>query len=360
MKNHKNFRESTGKLKSYLKRNSVHKECFYKGCDKKPIKSHSIQNNKILNRISEEGDVLKIDTDHSNAKSRFILKREGRGTASTFRGFCKDHDKNIFKDIEDDDYQIGNKKQEFLFAYRALAKKYFSIKSINNMAEHLLELSDNEYQELCDYCDIEIRDRDYISQTFENVIIDTEDHLKSLENYKIMMNTNLEKERYYKIKSKTFMLPNIHKITASSFFFPEYDNKGNKIYDFNLFNNLKPLFLTIFPQNTRTYIIISYLKTDKNYFDFIKSQIIEKKLEFKKKIMSNIIAVYVENFFISPTVWNNIDERVQNEFIDLFTNYKDYKTDKLLINHNINLFIWWNFKEIILIYRGGIFDNENS
>ncbi|SDD22410.1 hypothetical protein [Halanaerobium congolense] len=335
----KNLSKSIGKFRSYFKKQSQHKKCFYRDCKDKPILSHSIQNNKILNEIAKDGNVLKVEIEHSYEESKFVLKKEGRSTASTFKGFCGKHDNKIFTPIEEYDYKIGNKKQDFLFAYRALAKEYHIKKSVYNMAEHFIDLSNEEYEEVCNYCDIETRDKDTLDKKFKKILLGTGDNLEKLENYKKIMNINLDKERYYKIQSDVVKLPNNHSITASSMFFMEYDNQGNLINDFNRFTNMKPMFFTIFPQKNFTYIIFSYFKTDKNYYDFINSQIISQEVNFQKTIISNILAIYVENFFVSPLLWEFLDEEVKESFLYIFSNNIDFRAESLLLDRNINLFI---------------------
>jgi DNA-binding HxlR family transcriptional regulator len=334
----KNLRKSIGKLRSYLKRKSKYKNCFYNDCEETPISSHSIQNNKILSELAEDGYVLKIDIEHTYQKSKFILTEKGRNVASTFKGFCGRHDKEIFASIEDYNYNIGNKKQEFLFAYRALAKEYHIKKTVYNMADHLIRLSNEEYREVCNYCDIEEWDKNRLDNHFKDALIGTGDNLDKLKDYKKMMNINLDKERYYKIESDVIKLPIKYSIAASSMFFMEYDNRGNLINNFNRFTNMKPIFFTIFPQGNFTYIIFSYFKTDKNYYDFINPQIISQETNFQKIIVSNILAIYVENFFVSPLLWEYLEEEVKERFLYIFSNNIDLRAERLLLDRNINLF----------------------
>jgi hypothetical protein len=152
------------------------------------------------------------------------------------------------------------------------------------------------------------------------------------------MNINLDKERYYKIESDVIKLPIKYSIAASSMFFMEYDNRGNLINNFNRFTNMKPIFFTIFPQGNFTYIIFSYFKTDKNYYDFINPQIISQETNFQKIIVSNILAIYVENFFVSPLLWEYLEEEVKERFLYIFSNNIDLRAERLLLDRNINLF----------------------
>ena len=97
-------------------------------CSEKIIKAHSIQNNRILNFISENGKVISM---------RDKFSPIGRGVATTFSGFCSKHDNQLFVDIEDIPYLTGNMKQNFLFSYRALCYEMIAKETAKNL--HFME-----------------------------------------------------------------------------------------------------------------------------------------------------------------------------------------------------------------------------
>jgi hypothetical protein len=112
------------------------KECFKNsGCDN-IIKAHSIQENKILKKIAVDGHVVMVANDRitmvdGQIDTDNLVKIEliGKGKATRFQGFCQEHDREIFKPIELNDYIAGNKEQNFLFAYRTLAKEFHAVKT---------------------------------------------------------------------------------------------------------------------------------------------------------------------------------------------------------------------------------------
>ena len=59
-----------------MKRDSSLKECFHEdeNCSNKIIKAHAIQNNRILNEISENGEVLMIGEEWKFLRCLVILK----------------------------------------------------------------------------------------------------------------------------------------------------------------------------------------------------------------------------------------------------------------------------------------------
>lgn len=115
------------------------KECFKKdqNCAKEIIQAHSIQENRILSNISDDGHVYQFS--YSQTFRDFDMAKIGIKAASTFSGFCKTHDNKLFKSIDRQDYEVGNTEQEFLYAYRALAKEYYTKKKVYKAIDKLYQ-----------------------------------------------------------------------------------------------------------------------------------------------------------------------------------------------------------------------------
>jgi len=93
----KEFQIEYNKLFSNTYRKCRFKGCVFpnkSGCSKKPIKAHSIQKNKILRHIAVNGMIISGDI----RKTLFTHEFEeiGINSASTFFGFCNNHDASIF------------------------------------------------------------------------------------------------------------------------------------------------------------------------------------------------------------------------------------------------------------------------
>ncbi|MFQ6552974.1 hypothetical protein AAD018_011615 [Aestuariibius insulae] len=105
--------------------NKVEKRCLYTDargvrCKNKAILSHSIQRRGPLRSIEDKGHVLKIGEElqvRHPSKSQ-ETKRIGLKNASTFPGFCSNHDSKIFEKIENSDGDI-DKESAFLICLRA-------------------------------------------------------------------------------------------------------------------------------------------------------------------------------------------------------------------------------------------------
>jgi hypothetical protein len=93
-----------------------------KRCKNFAIKSHSLQRRGPLSRIAEDNHVIKVGQELRAAPigKRSNFEKVGLKKASTFAGFCANHDTEIFKPIEDGDFEL-NIKNALVSAVRALA-----------------------------------------------------------------------------------------------------------------------------------------------------------------------------------------------------------------------------------------------
>ncbi|MCK5709932.1 MAG: hypothetical protein KAI07_05275, partial [Deltaproteobacteria bacterium] len=100
------------------------RECFHKDdkCSSKIIEAHSIQRNRVLKNISDDGHIMMFQMITNNKEAKWKPEERGLNKATVFSGFCEYHERKIFKPIDLYDYEEDNEEQEFLFAYRALAK----------------------------------------------------------------------------------------------------------------------------------------------------------------------------------------------------------------------------------------------
>lgn len=98
---------------------------FSMTCKNKAIRAHSIQNARILDNIVANGHVtmlklLRIDKDKGPQVDYALV---GRNKATTFSGLCSKHDNTIFKPIDDEPIDLENKRHLFLLSYRAVHRE---------------------------------------------------------------------------------------------------------------------------------------------------------------------------------------------------------------------------------------------
>ncbi len=303
---------------STLFKGCVHADCH---CNALTSKAHSIQNNRYLNKLSVNGEVLCIDFGKID-KNNIGLDRVGRKKASIFTGFCNYHDSSIFKPIEDSDYNYKDKEHNFLFAYRAFALAYYERMSRYNFMKKATEVDSS---------------KDIVNSETIEYLQHYNNHLQYIESLRLLMNGYLDNRRFDRIRTEVIAWPKNYGISATSMFFIHRDTKGTTINSPE--GVLSPFFFTIIPQNDKTIVIISYLSKDKQRYDFIKSQIVEVDEIKQKMLISNILVMYVENFFISPTAWDNMPDNTKNSFVTIFKQTTGGQKPNIGYFSEFNLFI---------------------
>lgn len=103
--------------------------CLYPGCCNNAIASHSQQKHQVLESIAVGGKVFCTSNDLTKRFARFLtvddldieIKPVEIASASTFNGFCNEHDTELFAPIEKSVLEKGNKDQLRALYLRALS-----------------------------------------------------------------------------------------------------------------------------------------------------------------------------------------------------------------------------------------------
>jgi hypothetical protein len=97
-------------------------------CGAKIIAAHSVQKRVGLKAIEEKGHVLALRRSLGWAHKTdgdFAPERQGVQGASTFRGFCDNHDSVLFRPIEAQAW-MASKETAFLLSFRAVAFELYA------------------------------------------------------------------------------------------------------------------------------------------------------------------------------------------------------------------------------------------
>nr|WP_288808722.1 hypothetical protein [uncultured Sphingobacterium sp.] len=240
--------------------------------------AHSIQNNGVLSKIAKEGHV----TTFSRENIGFKGKEVGKKLASIFWGFCNNHDK-MFAPIETVHYQMTS-EQNFLYAYRAFAiichKKVEASSFINFGSQ-----SDND-----------IRENRHL---FDKAILEND---------------------YDLVKTHVIELPKPYPIAVSSGFYLDFDFEGNAISHSD--NRMENIYITVFPDNGKTYFLLSYLKQDENLYGQLADQL--KSRNNLRSDLTVLLAAHVENIYFEPIYFETF---IANQADSIETIFKQAQFD---------------------------------
>lgn len=314
----------------------LHKDCK---CSSKIIKSHSIQNSKILSKLSVNNHVYTASYD-SNETCGVGIKLRGKNEATTSNCFCSYHDTEIFKDIELKNYEY-TEKQNFLYAYRAFSKAYYD--KLSKRASDIYMFQNSN--QIC-------LSQKWIIDNMRGTIID----LKEYESLKTIFNNTVDNETYDVIETITATLD--YEVSfATSYVNPvAYDFHKHQINDpWDMNTPRKNIFVNIFPEAGKTYILISWLKQDSPHFQEYKKQfaILQQHKELFFNAMNNMVACQSDNFAFSPALIDSWDKDTLDFFKDEFRSFF-FGTSKI---KNIGMEVEKNLVE----FRCGfnLFENRN-
>ena len=313
---------------SNLYRGCRFKQCVFpdqSSCSEKVIKAHSIQKKKILNYIAENGMVISSDVQKALFSKEF--KKIGISSASTFFGFCNYHDTTIFSEIENNDY-AGTIEQNFIHAYRACALEYVKKKESACFYEKAMKkYKNNPYGQM-------------FSKKLKAALWGVEDYQTILEQLSNELIKPKDERNFKIISSRIFRLSYESLWAVNGCFSIEYDFEENQINDLgDTSRRPAPIFLNIFPQSGKTFILFSWLSEDWKTYQNIVSRLkkfIPSQLEI---FFSNLIICHCENFFTSPSKYSQMPNKARRLFVSQYmrTLMNDFDSD-YISRGTINLF----------------------
>ena len=302
-------------------------------CQGKIVKAHAIQNNRILNRIADNGMLITMDgTFHLMFQASDV---KGRGIATTFTGFCKFHDKVLFQDIEDKEF-MSSEKQVFLLTYRTMAWHYHKKEEQANaayiqsskMLEQGYDLSKSEdFLMYRTGLELGMSDNEREKQLFDDALL--------TEKYDII--SSYIWELSYEVGFAVSMMTEL-----------EYDLLGKQINDLARDNKLKKIYLNIFPANGRSFCIWSWAKeNDDSYQPFI-NQFSSLSITERINYLNNMLPLWTDSIVISPRLWNKWGLKIQESLITHANFDIIYRMHETLEDHIYKyMYTPWDFFEDI-------------
>ncbi|WP_270738110.1 SEC-C metal-binding domain-containing protein [Streptococcus anginosus] len=270
------------------------KQCLHPNveeCDEKIIKAHSIQNNRILKKISTNGEVCMPLS--KNNLPFVTIDRYGRKVASVFTGFCKKHDKILFQPIEDREF-TKTEEQIFLYTYRTFAYEYHRKLEANNFLEIMAQKTVNNHDNQLGF-ELAIKDFLLEKKEFDN---------------------SIQSKYFDTLINRVWEFENEIKFAGSCFYSPEKDFEGKRIQSIeNVDVPLSHVFLTVFPQEGKTYAIISWFKKDEILFKSYGCFLDKLNNNERKNFVSNELLRSGENIAINPESWENLSKEKKEIFL---------------------------------------------
>lgn len=296
-------------------------------CNGKIINAHTVSKSNSLKVIARDKHVysflVPIEKHLKFRRSNTIITPELQGIniALTFTGFCKEHDRVLFYDIDDKDFTV-NKKQIFLFLYRTISREIFGKLAQTNSINLLKD------------CD---KGLDFDNQLLHQSKVNSMGFGTELANNDLAFQKNildqiLIKETYDGVEGFIIKCQKIPTLLCSGSIFPHYDFKGSMIQNLGDFSiRLRSIAINIIPSNNKGYIIFSWIKEDRDIcLRFIESLTSLDKTRITDAII-RFLFEHIENRFANPDWWDSLPTDKQKKL-----NFKFDQSIRLNVDINPN------------------------
>lgn len=276
-----------------------HEEC------KGDIKNaHSIQKNRILNRISQDGHIYKFTPDHVGIIVLSRFDRTSINKASTFQGFCDFHDNKLFHPIEALEYS-NEAKQNFLFAFKALALEYHKkVRDVTfriNIFAKRPDLTINEVM-VYDYRTAQLKEKEYKKE------------------YEAFKKEYTEKN-FHNIRTFFKKLDFEVDFATSAAFSAIYDMNNHQINENQMLSEnqeIRVVYVTIYPLENSTNIIISYHSRNDETYSGLFEQLENATQTELLKYLNQLVIDGTENIFFSQKFIENLNVREKDSLLQSF------------------------------------------
>jgi hypothetical protein len=287
-------------------------------CKEPAIRSHSIQNSRVLDLLVKNGHLKMLAQTATKEHLTTDFKDVGRNEASTFSGFCAGHDSSLFAPI--DNRLFDAKDQEFLFlmAYRSIARE---LHTCMNWAIKL----QNSYRKRVELgIDSGDEPGEAGMMAVERMLVAYETHL-----YKEPLDEAINNRQYSALRHTTFVVEHdFPHIAASSFFDLLTSNERGE----------RPrITLNVFPTSvSETVALFSYTSEDETQATEHLRGLTEAKGEYQKYLLSRLILSNCENFVIAPEAFDMWSEERKNAICKFYIETVRFDSDR--DNKNLYLF----------------------
>jgi hypothetical protein len=286
-------------LKSRKKSERKTRLCMFDDCQREAIKSHVLQKNGILREISEKNHLIQLlppNPYELNKKGIYDFKKVGINDVYTFKGFCKEHDNDLFEPIESKSIlDFTNANQQALLSYRGLCqeirRKEIAIEGLMD----LIKLFPIEKAHL-----------------MHQVLKGYEHGIKNLSFFKREFEREIKNNKYSCFEFKTIKIPRIDLCISVPLNITTSENE-------NLNIPFSTSFVNVFPKDNYTYVISGFHKDYK--CSWTKKFLLKMKSPRKDKIfkeLSDLVTMRLEFWTMSPKLFKKIPPEDIDEYKRFF------------------------------------------
>lgn len=281
---------------------SSYELCLWPGdkCENRPIRAHSVQNQRVLNLLCETGKVVmpKLEVGFDQPPN-IVFRKVGRKNATTFTGLCGKHDHAIFKPIETKPIDINKAEHLFLLAYRAVLKETHAVRK--SAVDLQLSYQKGTEKGLFPKDEPSPPGMLAVEQMMAAYLVEAE---------------KVEMEKAYLTKTWDRVSHEVAEIAGRPTI------AVNSMFTTGIYSEVTdaPAFvmLNVFPRNGTTVVVYSYLKEHRLQAQQAFGHIWSASGHYSHYLLSKLILMKCENLVISPSFYELLPEHQKEAIAEFF------------------------------------------
>ena len=301
------------RMKTRLKKSRFCLHPDQDSCQGRIKEAHALQNHKIISLLAgRDNHVMMqdhtkqpiiLDDDPLNPVVIVPFSRVSGNKATTQSCFCDFHDTELFKPIEAGApaFDPNNEKMKFIYAYKAFIFEY--AKQLQLMSIFKEAFAERPQVFLLPEMVKEYRIQQMRVEEFELV----KTHFDS----EIMMGTNSG------IETCIVRIPYRIGFANYAYIAPTFDLNGGNIETIDYTGKMHRLAITVLPEDSQSYIILSCLSSEKRFYDAFFEQIRSSNTEKVLYYFNLLLPLFSENLVLSENLWNVHSEKGQCALIHM-------------------------------------------
>ena len=273
--------------------------CLARGdCNGTIGKSHTVSKSQSLILITENDHVLvrQANLFERAANNVLVMKKTSINDALTFKGFCNQHDNDLFKCLDRSPF-MATAEQIFMQAYRCASREYYfkacqvaASLDATQIAEMQGLPKDNKYE---------------LSPEFELAKTSMHQGLTDAYACKERFEDLIVHKNYRRLQSYVIHSSSSPVLACAGSFFPDFLSNGELLQDFTDFgSNPQSLFVSVIPDHSGMFIVLSFFDDEAK----APTRFIEDLIE-TNQLTQRIIwmcMTRIENLAVKPSWWTEL------------------------------------------------------
>lgn len=276
-------------------------------CTNTAIRAHSVQNAVVMDLLHRKGHVKSLTVNRRNAdRFELIWSDVGRNLATTFEGFCSEHDAALFAPIDTRPFDPTDREQLFLYSYRAVARELHQLMEAAVRAQSMYQqrieagIDNGNEPELAGIMAVEHM------MTAHSTFV-----------YKSWLDEALLERNFNILNHEIVRLaPQVPAIAASVFF--DLDTRRYQDEPPRIALNILPV------SHDETIAIYSFTDADAEPVREYLSEILTTTSAYQKYLVSRLLLLHAENFVVSPWLFDTWSNAKRDAIRDFFLQTMHY------------------------------------